>query len=189
MIKVLTKEHLRKRFDELIDGIDDIKPTNFWFWVSGECLNKNEERLDLLAGKSLEGRSGWTCDENTKIGDLAVLYRTLPKSDVKYIIQIRSNPKIEENDAESGMLHCDCYIIYQFNNTLKSTKMKSNSILKNSKPVRRNFQGQNGIHDLTSEEWIEINELLTDENPDYSVLLDYLYNRMPSLSQYFRLNK
>ena len=35
------------------------------------------------------------------------------------------------------------------------------------KPVRRNFQGQDGIHDLTGEEWIELNELLFKDNPDH----------------------
>ena len=185
---MLTKDDLENRFNEIIDGIQNIGPKNFWFWVSGECIYQGYDREDLMPGELLKGRFGWTCDDNTKIGDLAVLYRTLPKSDVKYIIQIRSNPKVENNDAEySGMLHCDCYIIYQFNNPLKSTKMKSNSILKSSKPVRRNFQGQDGIHDLTGEEWIELNELLFKDNPDYSVLIDVLSDRMPLLGEYFRL--
>ena len=53
---MLTKDDLENRFNEIIDGIQNIGPKNFWFWVSGECIYQGYDREYLMPGELLKGR-------------------------------------------------------------------------------------------------------------------------------------
>lgn len=103
----------------------------YWVWVTRPEVyldDDGEERHDLDPERGY--RSGWwTCHPETKEGDLIVLYRTAPKSDIAYLIMARSDAYSlldEPFAAENGWKYgCDHEFIEKFERPLSLAEMKA----------------------------------------------------------------
>jgi hypothetical protein len=103
----------------------------YWVWVTRPEVyldDDGEERHDLDPERGY--RSGWwTCRPETKEGDLIVLYRTAPKSDIAYLIMARSDAYSlldEPFAAENGWKYgCDHEFIEKFERPLSLAEMKA----------------------------------------------------------------
>lgn len=176
----------KEKFKEVASLAIDCKPKNFWLWVASPPYYlepDGSDRKDIDPGY---GRISWTCSEDTNEGDLIVLYRTAPKTDVKYLVQATSDAYIgKEGGKFSGWHHCNCHFLYKFENSVLSKEMKENAFLKDSEPVRRNYQGNKGCFKFSYYEWNELQSILKNKNPVYADFLDILISKRPSLEKAF----
>lgn len=170
---------------KIVNQVEEVEPSGFWLWVTSKKYyqDKNgEERTELEPLNELF----WTCNEETRKGDLIFLYRTSPKTDVKYLLQATSDAcEVIEGDEFSEWHHCDVMVIFKFEKPLLSIEMKKNEILSNSDPVKRNYQGNKGSFEFTGDEWTEINDLLIEKNPDYKTFIELMKSKKPILEGYF----
>jgi hypothetical protein len=68
---------------------------NRWIWVTGRdvYLDENgDERADLDPASNTDPDGWWTCHKDTRPGDLALLYRKAPRSDIAYLFEAASRP-------------------------------------------------------------------------------------------------
>jgi len=63
--------------------------------------------------------------------------------------------------------------------------MKQDAILADSEPVRRNYQGNHGSFEFKNMEWMELNLILQEKNPEYNNFLEALIAENPSLETVF----
>lgn len=71
----------------------------FWVWVTGPAyyLDGNgleAPYLDPASDAAERPDEWWTCHRDTSAGDLILLYRSRPRSDLAYLFETRSNAKI-----------------------------------------------------------------------------------------------
>jgi hypothetical protein len=77
-------------------GGDVTKKRQSWVWITRNeyCLDgdgSDAASLDPASGLGGDG-SWWTCHADTRPGDLILLYRGAPKSEIAYLLEARSNP-------------------------------------------------------------------------------------------------
>ncbi|QDG52049.1 hypothetical protein FIV42_15255 [Persicimonas caeni] len=66
----------------------------YWLWVAGSESYLDfagNERPELDPDRSARSAGWWTCDSSVLEGDLIMLYRKSPKSDIAYILQATSD--------------------------------------------------------------------------------------------------
>ncbi len=79
-----------------------------WVWVAGpesygDLDEGDAEALDPASGVGGDG-SWWTCHADTRQGDLVVLYRTAPRSDVAYLLEAASDARRLGAVKEDGIV-------------------------------------------------------------------------------------
>jgi len=66
---------------------------SYWVWVTRPTFYADldgSDRADLRPEAGTEEPTWWTCHKDTKPGDLVVLYRTAPRSDIAYLFEATS---------------------------------------------------------------------------------------------------
>lgn len=133
-------------------GVDDDGPGH-WLWVTGPdyyAEADGSDRLALEPGGEYESDGWWTCHKDTRDGDQVLLYRTTPKKDIAYLIQVRSDAYslLQDPDAEPGWDYgCDYEVIEKFAGPMGLAEIKADPALdtwnaKNGKFQRKAFKMQ-----------------------------------------------
>lgn len=149
-------------------------PTNIW--ITGGSKKDYEQFLKNPTDKAT---SEWTCNENTKRGDIIVMYVLTPYSCIQSIWRAEIDGVYTPfNYYNSRTKVTDGIVIPQITlNDLRSDKYFSELSI-----VRKNFQGVNGIK-FTAKDYFELQRILIEKGFDVSIL-PQLYN--PNLD--FSLN-
>ncbi len=123
----------------------DRKDREYWVWVTHPdyYLEENGKPRALLEpGPKLEG--WWTCHKNTRAGDLILLYRTAPRSDIAYLLRAEDNASSlagDPNADEMGWKYgCMYRSLYRLDRTLTYTAMKADPYLDDWPALRGRFQ-------------------------------------------------
>ncbi len=71
----------------------------YWVWVTRpeyylDADGTPRDDLDPVLSPGLSADGWWTCHEETRAGDLALLYRTGPMSDVAYVLEATSGARL-----------------------------------------------------------------------------------------------
>lgn len=121
------------------------KAKSYWVWVTRPdyYLEENgEPRAELEPG--YRGEKTWTCDKNTRAGDLVLLYRTAPKSDIAYLLRAEKNASPIMGDAYAAKMgwtyECTYRSLYRFETTLTYRTMIADPDLKNWPALSGRFQ-------------------------------------------------
>src|SRR5450759_2329150 len=112
------------------------KERNYWVWVTHPeyYLGEDDEPTESLEPG---GRSDgwWTCHKDTRAGDLVLLYRTAPKSDIAYLLRAEKNASPIMGDAYAAKMgwtyECTYRSLYRFETTLTYRTMIADPDLKN----------------------------------------------------------
>ena len=95
----------------------------YWLWVTQpkyylDADGSERRKLDPASGEDRWGT--WTCSKHTQRGDLVLLWRTKPKSDIAYLLQAKSEAYENEDKVLSkGWKHyCEMNPVYKFKNPL-----------------------------------------------------------------------
>ena len=166
----------------------------YWLWVTGPNYYLDEEgneRADLDPSSGIEDLWGsWTCSKDTKIGDLALLWRSRRnireslgsgveikislESDVGYLFQAESDAYTNDDKAEiisrGWNYGCEMVPIYKFKNPLSISEIKRDPYLEDWNALRGKFQ--HSYFKISLEDWEKLNKLLVAKNPGYKKILN-----------------
>jgi len=147
--------------EEAENQVELPEPTNIW--LTG---GSKEDYKTFLENPIQGAKSVWTCNENTKRGDIIIMYVLSPYSCIQSIWRADIDGVYTPfNYYNSRTRATDGIVIPEI--TLNELKVDPYfSIL----PItRRNFQGVNGV-EFSATDYKELQRLLTDKGFDVSVL-------------------
>jgi putative restriction endonuclease len=146
---------------------------NYWLWVT---TRENAAEANLNEDRDVIWK--WTCDENTKKGDLILLYlnskgraeKGYHKSAFCYLMHARGNAdRIRSNDSdwhEWRGYFCEAQVLYHFKNPVKYQDIGLDSELREWDAYkRRNFQGRS--FPIPEKIWNKLDDIAMKRNPEY----------------------
>ena len=147
-------------------------PYNYWLWVTSREI---AQRANLAEHKHVT----WTCDKNTKAGDLILLYlnskgeavKGYPKSAFCYLIQANSGVRNGEHFPgwrDRGWKDaCNCQVLYEFKNPVRYKDLELDPEFQKWDAYKRhNFQGKS--FPIPEDIWDMLDQMAVNNNPDYS---------------------
>jgi hypothetical protein len=147
------------------------QPQQLWLWVTHPRFTQDEadetqDRLDLRRG---ETGDYWTCAEQTRSGDLALLYVTMPFTEVRWLMRAEDEAYPLENDPiaqQEGWTHgCKCTVLERFAKTLTFQEMRQDQLLARWDAIARNLHGEKGTWPVPMAYWQRLVRRLTGRNP------------------------
>jgi len=153
---------------------EDLRPyqLRYWLWVTRPqyYLDENgNEREDLDPRYESDPGGWWTCHSETKRGDLILLWRTRPASDIRHLIQAASDAySIGEDDyaiRRGWNYGCDYKVIYKFEHPVTVKDMRRTAHLEDWGALRANFQGR--VFAISPNHWKRLNDIASGKNPGY----------------------
>jgi hypothetical protein len=148
----------------------------YWLWVTHPEYYLGEDgspREDLEPGYDT-GDGWWTCSKDTKAGDLVLLYRTSPMSDIAYFIQAQSDafPLSDDDYArDHGWAYgCEYQSLFRFEAPVTIGQIKDDAALEDWPALRGRFQGKAFV--IAPDIWQRLTQLLSDSNPGFRVALE-----------------
>jgi hypothetical protein len=148
----------------------------YWLWVTRPEYYLDEdgndpEELDPASGVESDG--WWTCHKDTKRGDLVFLWRTMPKSDIGYLMQAESDAySILEDNTQGWDYGCDYQVLYKFDNPITVKDLRNNPYFEEWGPLRGSFERSN--FKISSDYWTKLNELIAAKNSGYNTFIESL---------------
>jgi hypothetical protein len=140
------------------------QPTNIW--LTGGSKFDYEHSL-----KEPVKESEWTCNENTKKGDIIVMYCRTPYSCIQSVWRANIDGAYSPFGNWSGRTVITDGIVVP---SVKLSELKAHPYFAQLPIVRKNLQGVNGVP-LSANDYYELQKLLTEKGFDTSVL-PQLYN-------------
>jgi hypothetical protein len=150
-------------------------PTNsatrqHWVWVTGPEYYANEDgsdREDLDPAVAPDAGGWWTCHRNTRRGDLVLLYRTRPRSDLKYLILAESDAYSIADDEDAwdrGWDYgCDYRFLYKFREPLTLEDLRGDPYLEEWGALRANFRQR--VYRIRMSIWKRLVIRITEREP------------------------
>lgn len=124
-----------------------------WLWVAHpEHTQESDEsdRPELEPGYKSRRDDWWTCGEETRPGDLALLYRTAPYSDVRWLVKTHGDRYSIAHDPtarQEGWRWGTAYeVLASLDNTITFAEMSNSQPLARWDAVDRNLHGGH-VHD------------------------------------------
>lgn len=158
--------------------------TQHWLWVTRPqyYLNKFGEDRDDLDPSNNEDTSGyWTCHRNTRRGDLILLWRTRPKSDVGYLLQAKSDAYsiVDDSYAQtSGWEYgCDYLPLFKFQCPLTISEIRNDPYLLDWRALRCQFQ--KSFFEIAPEIWGQLVRRLSENNSGLKRVLKKVQSDQP----------
>jgi len=115
---------------------------NLWIWVTKPEYYEEDEGVDRMELDPfyVGGKTTWSCDENTKIGDIVLIYRTRPRSDIAYLLVVLGDAEEQDEDSTWPYM-CDARVIWKFDKALTIQALRDNQNLTDWSILKRQFQG------------------------------------------------
>jgi hypothetical protein len=137
------------------------EPTNIW--LTGG--SKDDYKL-FLEDPAKEAKSGWTCNENTKRGDIIVMYVLSPYSCIQSIWRADIDGVYTPFNYYNSRTRVTSGIVVPH---ITLNELKADPYFLQLGITRKNFQGVNGVH-FSATDYKELQRLLIDKGFDISVL-------------------
>lgn len=152
----------------------DESAPGYWLWVARPAAyfdEDGEERRDLDPDSGETPWGWWTCHRNTRRGDLILLWRTRPKSDIAYLIQAKTDAYsiAEETEVGGWQYGCDYYPIYKFQVPLAISEIRDDPYLDEWNALRSRFQKL--AFSISPEIWAHLMDELSAKNKGFSRVL------------------
>lgn len=115
-----------------------------WLWVTMPEFHTNSDGSSALEVGPFEG--WWTCNRNTKAGDLVLLYRAKTKRDIAHLILTTTDAFSIEDDPfarkRGWQWACEFDVLYEFDDPLPLSALRADGTFWDWNPLRMNFQGR-----------------------------------------------
>lgn len=147
-----------------------------WLWVTGkeyylEDDGSDRESLDPSSGEDADG--WWTCHRDTRRGDLALLWRTKPKSDIGYLLEATSDAYSLSHDRyakkQGWKYGCNHRSLFKFYRPLGIAEIRENPYLENWSALRKKFWGS--AFAIPDDIWKRLTKILSKKNPLFLTVL------------------
>jgi hypothetical protein len=128
----------------------------YWLWSTHPL----QERIEALT----PGFSGWwTCHEDTKQGDLILVYLSRQAGHIAYLVEAASDAYLDEG-SEWGGWDCEYRSLIQFTQPLSIRDMKNDRMLANEfAALKGNFQQR--VYSVPADVWSHLTRILVSTNP------------------------
>lgn len=137
------------------------EPTNIW--LTGGSKSDYET---FLKNPPENAKSVWTCNEQTKRGDIIIMYVLSPYSCIQSIWRANTDGVFTPfNYYNSRTTVTNGILIPE----IKLDDLKNDEYFKNLGIVRKNFQGVNGVK-FSAKDYSELQRILTEKKFDISIL-------------------
>lgn len=155
---------------------EDSKSRRYWLWVARPEYYEEVDGSDLeILEQGVISDGWWTCNKNTKKGDLILLYRAKKRYDIAHIIQAKSNADPLDRDdyaREMGWTYgCSHMTIRKLKHPITLQDLRENDqFFKESwGAYRSNFQGI--VFEIPSDVWDKLILIAEQKNPSYDLEL------------------
>jgi hypothetical protein len=116
-----------------------------WVWVARPDFYAEadgSDRVDLDPSPDHAPGGWWRCDEATRRGDLVLVYRTAPRKDFRYVIEVESDayPLDDHGFATSGVYGCDYRVLHKLDPPVALADLQVDPITARWRAVRVHFQ-------------------------------------------------
>lgn len=134
----------------------------YWLWVTGpqNYLDENGEDASYLQPRrGFDAEGWWTCDSRTREGDLIVLYRTAPRSDIAYLAVARSDAsELDEPGSDfHGRQVCTFQVLEKLERPVPFRELWTDPVLANWGAVKAKFVGSSWA--VPEPMWVRLLEL------------------------------
>jgi YhcG PDDEXK nuclease domain len=146
-----------------------------WLWVTHPQYYLEEDGADRECLDPAVSDSGgwWTCHRTTQVGDLALLWRTHPRSDIGYLLQATSDAFSILDDPDAAKKNwpyaCEWRSLCKFNAPLTIGEIRQHPYLEEWSALRARFQGK--VFAIPSAIWSHLVQSLSARNPQLSGVL------------------
>ncbi len=143
-----------------------------WLWVAKPRYTQDSD--DPLAD-SPRLRVGcidgwWSCHADTKLGDLAFLYRTSPFSEVRWLLRVAGNVRSIRDEPEAQRegwdWGCDYEVLARFERTVTFAELSQTQPLSRWDAVSRKLHGEKGAWPAPMVYWRAVASRLMSRNPE-----------------------
>lgn len=142
-----------------------------WLWVTYPRFAQDEDdpaedRWDLSPGSVGDY---WTCHEETRAGELALLYVTQPFSEVRWLLRATSNarPLTDVIARQEGWTHgCAYTVLERFAKPVTYQELRQDQQLARWDAINRNLHGEHGAWAVPSSHWERLRRRLVGRNPE-----------------------
>jgi len=161
----------------------------FWLWVAKpkytqDPADSTRDRPDMMDAPITDATPGWwTCHEDTKRGDLALLYATAPSSEIRWLIRTESEHEQlidlrNDQDAQAegfGDWGTEYTVLYRFDETITFGEMRETQTLRNWDAITRRLRGNKGSWPIPKAYANILGSRLVKRNPESrAAILDNL---------------
>jgi hypothetical protein len=155
------------------------QPQGLWLWVSHPKYTQDEhdpllDRDILEPGYKAEPGDWWSCDEQTRNGDLALLYRTSPLTEVHWLLKTHGTRyRIDDKPGvppELGKWGTDYEVLDSFHNTITFSEMSTSQPLERWDAVIQNLHGRHGSWPVPMVYWRAMVTRIISLNPHASAI-------------------
>lgn len=134
-----------------------------WLWVTRPKYYLDAEGRDLPdlePGTGFVADGWWTCDPQTRNGDLVLLYRAEVRKDMSHFLVARSDaqPLNEPGSEFHGQPTCRYEVLARFGRPLPFAELAADPALRDWRPVKIRLQGR--AFPIPTTEWRRLGELL-----------------------------
>lgn len=142
-----------------------------WLWVTRPRFAQDEDdptqdRPDLGPGSTGDY---WSCHEDHKAGELALLYVTTPFSEVRWLLRAETNarPLTDAIAQQEGWTHgCAYTVLERFAKPVTYQELRQDQQLARWDAISRNLQGEHGAWPVPSSHWQRLKRRLVGRNPE-----------------------
>lgn len=146
-----------------------------WLWVTTPEYYAAEggSDPDFLDPAQPDAGGWWTCHRDTRQGDLVLLYRTRPRSDLGYLIQAESDAYSIADDEHAAAKQwdyaCDYRVLHRFDAPLTRRDLQADPYLEDWGALRANFRRR--VYRITDDVWHRLVRRITEREPAAGPLL------------------
>lgn len=141
--------------------VDLPEPTNIW--LTG---GSKKDYITFLEHPTEGAKSVWTCNENTKRGDIIIMYVLSPYSCIQSIWRADIDGIYTPFNYYNSRTRATHGILIPH---IRLNELKADPYFSKLSIIRKNFQGVNGIQ-FTATDYKELQQLLVEKGFDISVL-------------------
>lgn len=147
--------------EEIKEQVEMPEPTNIWL------TGGSKEDYKTFLENPVEGlKSVWTCNENTKRGDIIIMYVLSPYSCIQSIWRADIDGVYTPFNYYNSRIRATNGIVIPH---ITLNELKADSYFSQLPITRKNFQGVNGVQ-FSAVDYAELQRMLKDKGFDISVL-------------------
>jgi predicted RNA-binding protein with PUA-like domain len=127
---------------------------NYWLWVS------KDDSIDETIDGSSQKWNG--CDEDTEVGDYALIYRVSPYKHIKYLVEVTKNSFLNTSKLPNEEYYCEFKVLSKFENELELKDMKKEEELSEWYPLKNKFHKK--MFPVTEDYWKILKGMIKSKN-------------------------
>ena len=137
-----------------------------WVWGTRPDFyaeSDGSDRLDLEPSADHEPRGWARCKEETRSGDLVLVYRSTPRKDVRYVVEVVSDAyPLDHQVASPGGYGCDYRVLHKIDPPISLAQLRADPVTSGWQAVRVNFRQSQFV---PAEVWERLATLIAEHDP------------------------